>query len=87
MIFAPRCTRLSWNRFDPCDSLTFHLQIHFRVTIRCGQAGVPQEVTDGRESDTSLQKGNGRAMTHAMRVEPFLAEIRLFPASTVGLRN
>src|ERR1700730_19143285 len=37
---APRCVRLSGNRFEPCDTATFHFQIHFRVAVRRGQAGM-----------------------------------------------
>src|SRR5207253_11195627 len=82
-VSAPRCARLARNRFDPCDRFSFHLQIHFRVSIRCGRAGMTEIVANRGQIHSRLQKRYRRAVAHAVGVEPLLAEIGDFPASTV----
>jgi hypothetical protein len=83
VVSAPRCARLVRNRFDPCDRFPFHLQIHFRVSIRRGRAGMAEIVADRRQIHPRIQKRYRRAVAHAVWMEPLLAEIRDFPASTV----
>ena len=61
-VSAPWGARLARNGFDLFDRLTFHLQIRFKIPIRRGQAGMPQEMADRRESGARFQKGNGRTM-------------------------
>ena len=83
MVIAPRWARLAWDRFDAPNRLPFHIQIHFRVTNRRGWAGMPQIVADRRQIGPRLQKGYGCAVTHAVRMEPFLAKIGDIFGSTV----
>ncbi len=83
MVPAPRCVRLSGNRFEPCDSATFHFQIHFRVAVRRGQAGMTQILADCRQVGPGLQQAYSCAVPHTVRVKPLLAEVREILASTV----
>ena len=61
-ISAPGCPGLVCNRFDSRNRLALHLQVHFGVTIRCGQAGMTQILADGRQIDSRLQKRYRRAV-------------------------
>ena len=69
------------NRFNPADRTTLHLQIDFRVTVRGGRAGVSEILADRRQIHSGLQERDGRAVPHAMRMKPLLAEIGKIVAS------
>ena len=71
------------NRFNPADRTTLHLQIDFRVTVRGGRAGVSEILADRRQIHSGLQERDGRAVPHAMRMKPLLAEIGSTLAGTV----
>ena len=75
-VFVPGCMRLAWNGFDPRNGLPFHLQIDFRVMIRRGWTGMTQIVANGGQIDSRLQKRYRRAVPHAVRMKPLLAEMR-----------
>src|SRR3984893_16887458 len=72
---APRGVRLSGNRFEPCDSATFHFQIHFRVAVRRGQAGMTQILADCRQVGPGLQQAYSCAVPHTV-IRPFVARYR-----------
>src|SRR6516225_1564119 len=71
----PRCVRLVWNWFNLRDGLAFHLQIHFRVMIRRGWAGMTQIEGNGGWIGPGRQERHRRAMPHRVRVKPFLPKV------------
>ena len=65
-VSAPRCARLTGNRFDPADRSTLHLQIDFRVTGRRGRAGVSEILADRRQVNAGLQQCYSRTVAQVM---------------------
>jgi IstB-like ATP binding protein len=75
-VLTPRRVRAARNWLDPSDGLSFHLQIDLCVTARGRRTGVAEQMTDRREINAGFQQRHGRAVPHAVWMEPLLAQIR-----------
>ena len=58
------------------DSLALGIQVNGRVAIGSIDAGVPEPVADGDQIHASLQKVDGGAMAHAVRMKTLACERR-----------
>ena len=74
MVLAPGRAGSAWDWLDLGDGLALHFEIDLRVAVRGGWTGVPQQMADRREINSGFQKGHGRTVTNAVRMQPFLAE-------------
>ena len=73
-VLRPWRSGLPGNRLDLRNSLAFHSEIHFRVTVCCGRTRVSQHVTDGRKIDSGLKQRHGGTVPHAVWVEALLSQ-------------
>jgi hypothetical protein len=68
---------------DPADGFPLGFEIDRRIAIGGLDAGATKPVADGYEIDTGLEKMDGRAVAHAVRVQALGCERRQSEASTV----
>ena len=75
MVLAPGRAGPARDWLDLGDGLTLHFKIHLGIAVRGGWTGVPQQMADCREIDARFQKGHGRTVANAVRMQAFLAEV------------
>ena len=46
-VFAPGRAGAAWDRLNLGDGLALHFEVDFRVAVRRGRTGMPQQMTDG----------------------------------------
>ena len=80
-VFAPGSSGPAWDWLDLGDGLALHLEIDLGVAIRRGRTRVPQQMTDCRKINARFQKGHGRTVSNAVRMQPLFAEVRSTGAS------
>jgi len=47
-VLAPGRAGAAWDRLDLGDGLTLHFEVDFRIAVRRGRTGMPQQMTDAR---------------------------------------
>ena len=47
-VLAPGRAGAAWDRFNLGDGLALHFEVDFRIAVRRGRTGMPQQMTDGR---------------------------------------
>src|SRR5260370_3213464 len=74
-VFAPRRAGPARDRLDLGDGLALHFEIDLGVAVRRSWTGVPQQMADRRKINARFQKGHGRTVVNALRVQPLFKHV------------